>query len=155
VKHLLLLAVLQGALAAQSIEGTWQGTLTIPNRNLEIRLAFKMARNGSAHEGRFYNLDAGRQFTLGAITLQGNAVKIVIPGNGMTYEGKIDVDGSSIAGTLTQGTNPMPLSLKRATAETAWELPPPPAALKGPAGTKLEATKALEDAVFPPLFGYR
>ena len=57
----------------------------------------------------------------------------------MTYEGKIDADGNSIAGTLTQGTNPMPLSLKRATAETAWELPPPPAALKGPpAGTKLE-----------------
>jgi uncharacterized protein (TIGR03435 family) len=139
VKHLLLLAALQGALVAPSIEGTWQGTLTIPNRNLEIRLAFKIAKNGSAHEGRFYNLDAGRQFSLGAITLQGNAVKIVIPGNGMTYEGKIDVDGNSIAGTLTQGTNPMPLSLKRATAETAWELPPPPAALKGPpVGTKLE-----------------
>jgi uncharacterized protein (TIGR03435 family) len=35
--------------------------------------------------------------------------------------------------------NPLKLSLKRATAETAWELPPPPVALKGlPAGTKLE-----------------
>jgi uncharacterized protein (TIGR03435 family) len=138
VKHLLLLAVLQGALAAPSIEGTWQGTLAIPDRNLAIRLAFKIARNGNAYEGRFYNLENGRQFSLGAITLQGNAVKIVIPGNGMTYEGKIDVDGNSIAGTLTQGTNPNPLSLKRATAETAWELPPPPAALQGPpTGTKL------------------
>src|SRR6185369_1006166 len=67
VKHLLLVAALQGALAAQSIEGTWQGTLTIPGRNLEVRLAFKIARNGSAHDGRFYNLDAGRQFALGAI----------------------------------------------------------------------------------------
>ena len=56
----------------------------------------------------------------------------------MTYEGKLDADGNSIAGTLTQGTNPNPLSLKRATAATAWELPPPPAALNGPpAGTKL------------------
>jgi hypothetical protein len=42
----------------------------------------------------------------------------------MTYEGKIDGDGNSIAGTLTQGTNKMPLSLKRATPQTAWELPP-------------------------------
>ena len=47
MKHLLLLAVLQGALGAQSIEGTWQGTLTIPDRNLEIRLAFKIAKNGT------------------------------------------------------------------------------------------------------------
>jgi len=124
VKHLLLLAVLQGALGAQSIDGTWQGKLSIPERNLEIRLAFKIAKNGSAHEGRFYNFDAGRQATIGTITLEGNAVKIVIPGNGMTYEGKVDGDGNSIAGTLTQGTNPRPLSLKRATPETAWELPP-------------------------------
>jgi hypothetical protein len=124
VKHLLLLAVLQGGLAAQSIEGTWQGTLTIPGRNLEIRLAFKIAKNGSTYDGRFYNLAAGRQVDIGTITLQGNAVKIVIPGNGMTYEGKIDGDGNSIAGTLTQGTNKMPLSLKRATPQTAWELPP-------------------------------
>ena len=139
VKHLLLLAALQGALLAQSIEGTWQGTLTPPNQNQGIRLAFKIAKNGNAYEGRFYNLENGRQFNLGAITLQGNAVKIVIPGNGMNYEGKIEVDGNSITGTLTQGTNPLPLPLKRATAETAWELPPPPAAPKGlPAGTKLE-----------------
>jgi uncharacterized protein (TIGR03435 family) len=137
VKHLLLLAVLQGGLAAQSIEGTWQGTLTIPGRNLEIRLAFKIAKNGSTYDGRFYNLAAGRQVDIGTITLQGNAVKIVIPGNGMTYEGKLDADGNSIAGTLTQGTNPNPLSLKRATAATAWGLPPPPAANAPPASAKL------------------
>ncbi len=50
----------------------------------------------------------------------------------MNYEGKIEVDGNSITGTLNQGTNPLPLRLKRATAETAWELPPLPAAPKGP-----------------------
>jgi len=140
VKHLLLwAALLQGALLAPSIEGTWQGTLTPPNQNQAIRLALQIARNGNAYEGRFFNLENGRQFNLGAITLQGNAVQIVIPGNGMTYEGKIDVDGNAIAGTLTQATNPLPLRLKRATAETAWELPPPPAPPTGlPAGTKPE-----------------
>src|SRR5205814_1662223 len=54
-------------------------------------------------------------------------------------EGKLETDGKSITGTLSQGTNPMPLPLKRATAQTAWELPPPPAAPKGlPEGAKLE-----------------
>jgi uncharacterized protein (TIGR03435 family) len=139
VKHLLWLAALQAALVAPSIEGTWQGTLTPPNQNQDIRLAFTIARNGNVYEGRFYNLENARQLNLGTITVQANTVKIVIPGNGMTYEGKIEVGGNSIAGTLTQGTNPLPLRLTRATAATAWELPPAPAAPTGlPAGTKVE-----------------
>ena len=139
MKHLLLLAALPGGLLAQNIEGTWQGTLTPANQNGEIRLAFKIAKNGNAYEGRFYNLENGRQFNLGAITLQGSAVKIVIPGNGMTYDGKVEADGNSIAGTLIQGTNPIPLPLKRATDQTAWELPPPAVAPKPlPEGTKAE-----------------
>ena len=141
MKHLfLLVAALPSALLAQALEGTWQGTLIPPNQNDGIRLAFKIDKNGNAYQGRFYNLANGRQLNLGAITLQGNAVKIAIPGNGMNYEGKIEADGNSITGTLTQGTqvaNPLPL--KRATSETAWELPPPPTAPKPlPEGTKPE-----------------
>lgn len=132
MKHSLLLAILSGALLAQTIEGTWQGTLIPPNQNDGLRLAFKIATNGNAYQGTFYNLANGRQLNLGAVTLQGNVVKIAIPGNGMNYEGKIEADGKSITGTLTQGTNPLPLPLRwtRATSETAWELPPPPAAPK-------------------------
>jgi bla regulator protein blaR1 len=143
MKLLFLLAALAGALLAQTLEGTWQGTLIPPNQNDGIRLAFKIDRNGNLYQGRFYNLANGRQFNLGAITLQGNAVKIAIPGNGMNYEGKIETDGNSITGALIQGTNPRPLPVSlrwtRATSETAWELPPPPTAPKGlPEGTKPE-----------------
>jgi hypothetical protein len=140
MKHLLLLAALAGALLlAQTLEGTWQGTLIPPNQSDGIRLAFKIDKNGNAYQGTFYNLANGRQLNLGAITLQGNAVKIAIPGNGMNYEGKIEADGNSITGTLNQGTNPLPLPLTRATATTAWELPPPPTAPKPlPEGTKPE-----------------
>jgi uncharacterized protein (TIGR03435 family) len=136
---LLWLALLPGALLAQTLDGTWQGTLVPPNQSDGIRIAFKIDKNGNAYQGRFYNLANGRQLNLGAITLQGNAVKIAIPGNGMTYEGKFETDGNSITGTLIQGTNPTPLPLKRATSETAWELPPPPAPPKGlPDGLKPE-----------------
>jgi uncharacterized protein (TIGR03435 family) len=139
MKHLLLLTALSGVLLAQTVEGTWQGTLIPPNQNDGVRLAFKIDKNGNAYQGIFYNLANGRQLNLGAITLQGNAVKIAIPGNGMNYEGKLEADGNSITGTLNQGTNPVPLPLKRATATTAWELPPPPAAPQSlPAGTKPE-----------------
>lgn len=109
MKQLLLLAALPGALLAQAVEGTWQGTLIPPNQNDRIRLAFKIDKNGNTNHGTLYNLANGRQFNLGAITLQGNAVKIAFPGNGMSYEGRIEADGNSIAGTLNQGTNPLAL----------------------------------------------
>ena len=139
MNHLMMLAALPATLLAQSIEGTWQGTLMPPNQNAEIRLAFEISRAGNSYGGRFYNLANGRQLNLGTITLQGNAVEIAIPGNGMNFEGKLATDGNSISGTLMQGTNPLPLQLKRATPETAWELPPPPTAPNPlPEGTKLE-----------------
>ena len=130
MKLLFFLTALAGALLGQAIEGTWQESLVLPNQNDGIRLALKIDKNGNAYQGTFYNLANGRQLNLGTITLQGNAVKIAIPGNGMNYEGKIEADGNSITGTLIQGTNPLPLALKRATSETAWELPPPPTAPK-------------------------
>ncbi len=142
MNRLILLAALPCALShtgfAQSIEGTWQGT--IPNPNNETRLAFTIAKSGDAYQGTFFNLANGRQFNLGAVTLQGTTVKIVIPGNGMTYDGKLD--GDAITGGLTQPNgNTQPLPLKRATPQTAWDLPkqantPPPAGV--PPGTKLE-----------------
>ena len=75
MKQLLLLVALPGALLAQTLEGTWQGTLTPPNQNDGIRLAFKIDKNGNTYQGTFYNLANGRQFNLGAITLQGTRVR--------------------------------------------------------------------------------
>jgi uncharacterized protein (TIGR03435 family) len=138
MKALFLLAASSAAILAQDLEGTWQGTLT-PAPNREIRMAFKITREGDAHRGVYYNVDARRQLALGAITVQGNTVKIAIPAMGGSYEGKFDADGNSIAGALTQGGNSLPLPLKRATAQTAWELPAPPSAPKPlPEGTSLE-----------------
>lgn len=139
MKKLILWTASLSALCAQDIVGTWQGTLTPPNQRDGIRLAFKIDKNGNTYQGTFYNLANGRQFNLGVITFQGAAVKIAIPGNGMNYEGRLEADGNSITGTLNPAANSQPLPLKRATSETAWELPLPPTA-RGPlpGGTKIE-----------------
>jgi bla regulator protein blaR1 len=42
------------------------------------------------------------------------------------YEGKMSGDGKSIAGNWTQGPNPLPLLMERATPATAWAIPEPP-----------------------------
>ena len=61
MKLLLLLAAFAGELLAQTLEGTWQGTLIPPNQTDGIRLAFKIDKNGNAYQGTFYNLANGRQ----------------------------------------------------------------------------------------------
>ena len=117
MKQLLLLAAIPGVLLAQTLEGTWQGTLKPPNQDRELRVVIKIAKNENAHQGTLYNIDQGGRVNLGAITLQGSSVKIIVPGLAATYDGKMEADGNSIIGTMTQGPNPMPLPLKRATPE--------------------------------------
>jgi uncharacterized protein (TIGR03435 family) len=124
---MLAFAALSAAAFAQDLTGTWQGILIPPNQNDGMKLVFKIDKNGNAYQGHFFNLSNGRQLNFADITFQGNTVKFTIPGNGMNYEGKIEADGNSITGNLVlQGTT-QALPLKRATAETAWEIPPPPA----------------------------
>jgi uncharacterized protein (TIGR03435 family) len=60
------------------------------------------------------------------VTRQGSVIKISVTGIGGSFEGKLDAGGKSIAGTWTQGQQPFPLTLMRATPETAWEIPEAP-----------------------------
>ncbi|MEO8100673.1 MAG: TIGR03435 family protein [Acidobacteriota bacterium] len=134
------------ALCAQDIAGTWQGTLP---QNGGVRLVFKIDKNGNSYQGNFYNIENGRQFALGAVTFQGNTLKITVLGNGMNYDGKIETDGNAITGTLLvqAGTDPIPLPLQRATTATAWTIPAPPAP---PALMAENARLAFEVATIKP-----
>lgn len=118
-----------GSLVAQDITGTWQGTL---QAGRELRTVIKISKvDGGGLKAVMYSIDQGGQgLPTSAVTLQGSTVKMSVPGIGGTYEGKLNADGTSIEGTWTQGGGPLPLNLKRATSETAWTIPDPPARLK-------------------------
>jgi uncharacterized protein (TIGR03435 family) len=119
-------------LFAQNLVGTWQGTLQPPNGNRGLRTVIKITRapEDESLKGVMYSIDQGGQpVPIGSITLQGSTVKMSVPGIAGVYEGKLSGDGSTITGTWSQGT-PLPLNLSRATPETAWDIPMPPAALK-------------------------
>ncbi|HEX5432586.1 MAG TPA: TIGR03435 family protein [Bryobacteraceae bacterium] len=125
---MIVLAVLSGSgLLAQDIAGTWQGTLQ-PPAGRGLRTVIKITKaDGGALKAVLYSIDQGGQgLPASAVTVQGSAVKISIPGIGATYDGKLSADGNSITGTVKQGLNPLPLNLVRATAETAWTIPTPP-----------------------------
>ncbi len=116
-----------GALLAQDLTGTWQGTLTLPNGK-ELRTVIKVTKaDGSALRGTMFSIDQGAgAIPVNPVTLQGTTVKMSMPGIGGTYEGKLEADGDSITGNWKQGPTPLALNLKRATPQTAWAIPEPP-----------------------------
>jgi uncharacterized protein (TIGR03435 family) len=108
-----------------SIEGTWQGTLNIPQHDL--RIVLKVTKNpAGALTAVNYSIDqGGTPLPVSKITFQDSELKFSIETIDGTYDGKMSADGNSIAGQWTQG-QPLPLVFERATQDTAWAIPEPP-----------------------------
>ncbi len=115
------------ALHAQSATGTWQGTLAVGPQKL--RIVMKIATTPDDHlQATMYSIDQqAPPIQASSCTKDGSTVKIAISQIGGGFEGKMSADGKSIAGNWSQGgPMPIPLTLERATTETAWTIPEPP-----------------------------
>jgi uncharacterized protein (TIGR03435 family) len=110
-------------LFAQDVTGTWQGTL---QAGQSLRTVITIAKEGADLKAVLYSIDQGGQpLAASAIVVQGANVRISFTAARITYEGKLSADGNTIAGTASQGAQPMPLNLVRATPATAWDIPAP------------------------------
>jgi uncharacterized protein (TIGR03435 family) len=132
MKYLMILAVfaaVQGsALTAQTLTGTWQGALKVPQaRNGELRVVVKISIGEADNlKADFYSIDQQTPaIPANTVTLSGSTFKMTITALNGNFEGRVGADGNTIAGTWTQGA-PLPLTLVRATPETAWTIPEPP-----------------------------
>jgi uncharacterized protein (TIGR03435 family) len=132
---------------AKKIDDTWQGTLHTSQRDL--RLVAKITRtDAGALKVTMYSIDQGGQgISSSAASFQDGELKFSIDAISGTYDGKMSGDGKSIAGTWTQGPNPLSLLLERATPETEWTIPPPPPPVKPMA---LDANPSFEVATIKP-----
>ncbi len=109
---------------SHDITGTWQGTL---HAQKDLRTILKISKDDGRLKAVMYSIDQGGQpINASSVTLDGSNFKYSIDMIGGSYEGKLSADGKSITGTWSQGPNPLALNFERATAETAWEIPPPP-----------------------------
>jgi uncharacterized protein (TIGR03435 family) len=126
MRWIVALVVMSGGPAyAQNIGGSWQGTLQA-GRDLRIVIVISTA-DGGGLKAVMYSIDQGTQgISANAVTLQGATVRMSITAMGSTFEGRLSADGTSIAGTWSQGGGSLPLTLTRATPETAWAIPEPP-----------------------------
>ncbi len=107
------------------LSGNWQGTLKVGK---DLRIIFNIYKGDKdGWSAKMYSIDQTPQpIPVSSVTRQGSVIKISVTGIGGSFEGKLDAGGKSIAGTWTQGQQPFPLTLLRATPETAWEIPEAP-----------------------------
>jgi uncharacterized protein (TIGR03435 family) len=130
---------------AQDVTGIWQGTL---QAGTALRVVIKISRADSGSlQAVMYSIDQGNLTVGTSLTQQGSTIKMSMPSVGGTYEGTLSADSASIAGAWTQGARPLPLTLTRATSETAWTIPGPPPPPKPMAA---DADPAFEVATIKP-----
>jgi|SRR5579871_5028411 len=140
-----LAALSGGALFAQNITGSWQGTLKAGPQ--ELRIVIKISLDNDKLKAVTYSIDQGGQpIPVSAITKDGSMIKMTVAAINGSYEGKLSADANSITGTWTQNM-PLPLNLTRATPETAWTIPEPPPPPKRMAA---DANPAFEVATIKP-----
>jgi len=143
---MMALAALPGnALQAQNITGNWQGTLQAGQQ--KRRIVFKIELETDKLQATLYTVDQPNPPLATTITRNGSTVKMTIPSIAGAYEGKLNADGNSITGTLSQGGAQLPLNLARATPGTAWAIPEPPPPPKRMAP---DANPAFEVATIKP-----
>lgn len=112
---------------SQDMTGTWQGSLQLPDGKA-LRTVLKITKgDGGVLKGNFYSIDQGGQpLPVSSIALQGNTFTYAIAMIEGKYEGKLSADGNTVTGEWSQGPNPLPLVLTRATKATEWTIPEPP-----------------------------
>ena len=112
--------------SAQDVTGTWQGTLAAGKG---LRTIVKITKDDGVLKSVFYSIDQTPQpIPVSKTTLSGSTLTFKIDGLDLVYEGKFD-GGNTITGTSTQGGHALALNFTRATPETAWAIPEPPAKL--------------------------
>ena len=117
---------------SSDVTGTWQGSLRAPARDL--RTVVKIAKTPDGNLAAvLYSIDQGaagmtassvsvdRSTVTGDITVK-YAIGII---NG-SFEGTLSADGNTIDGKWSQNNHIVPLTLVRATPETAWTIPASP-----------------------------
>ena len=126
-KHVFCLVVLAcGAVSAQTITGTWQGTLPVAE-NPRVSLKITKAADGSLH-GTRYQLDKSAEgISLSSVTFTAPDFSIEQIYAGFSFHGKLSVDGRSIEGAWNDGKQTYPLTFTLATPETLWKREVPPA----------------------------
>ncbi len=102
----------------QGVAGKWRGSIK-PLPGIELRLALEAAAHADGKlSGDMISLDQGSpRISLENLTDKDGAVQFDVPQIRGGFSGKLNADGSEIAGEWTQGNRATPLVFKRLAAK--------------------------------------
>lgn len=99
--------------AAPGPEGNWQGKLDVGG-GLSLRLIFHVVKSGDTITATLDSVDQGAKgIPVESASIKGGKLVINVPAVQGSFEGVLNADGNEAEGTWTQGTNAIPLTLKR------------------------------------------
>ena len=110
-------------LFAQDLTGDWQGILEAGPRKLRMIAHFEQPE-GAATKATLYSIDEnpdrGAGIPVDSVTVKDGSVQVAIAALRGSYHGTLAADGNSMTGDWSQGGAAIPLTLTRATPETAF-----------------------------------
>ena len=95
----------------KELVGTWEGTLTLGSQPLRIVLKLTNGTDGLASGVLVSPDQSAQEVPIAAILQTGSRVRVIIPAIRATFEGELK--DQQLTGNLVQGTNSMPIVLKR------------------------------------------
>lgn len=125
-------AYAQGVVASSNQDSpspaaTWQGTL---HAGQDLRIVFVVSRSDKGYTAVFHSIDQGLDLPVAATRFDDATVEMTVIAGRATYGGRLSLDGNTIIGTWVQVPNSFPLTLTRATPQTAWTIPKLPEVIR-------------------------
>ena len=107
----------KNAAIGKELEGTWNGALDLGGKAMRIVLKMSNQPDGTA-SGTVVSADgSGVEIPIG-MTQKGSTLTIDVASIGASYVGVLNEAGTALAGTWTQGPGALPLTFKRAGADS-------------------------------------
>jgi len=154
---LLLVLGMSAAFSAQTVkglEGTWRGSLDAGGQTLRLVLTVSKSADGT-YSGKLDSVDQGSIIPVDVITLTGESVHLELKSVEASFNGKLNGDGTEIAGEFSQGGAQLPLTLKRVAesgAQAQGQAPAQPAAKPAAPQKPLDVPADVAVPVLPTAF---
>jgi pimeloyl-ACP methyl ester carboxylesterase len=149
MRYFLLMAALALSAQTRGPEGVWESALATPAAKLRLGLTVTRGADG-ALSAKFDSIDQGAfGLPLQDVSFTDGVLKFALKAAGASFEGKLNTEGTEIAGTFRQGLG-LPLVWKRV---EKIEKPKRPQEPKPPFPYKVEEVSIPNPAAKAPLAG--